>query len=304
MCGPVARRPVLTTAQGSRAAAFGPAEWGLVLAVALMWGSSFLWIDIGLDHFSPPVVSLARIVLGAACLACFPGTRARVERADWPRIAVLGLTWMAVPLLLYPVAQQWVDSSTAGVFNGSMPLFSAVLAALLLRRLPGPAQLAGLAVGFTGVLLVTLSAATGVGGSPLGIGLMVFSTLLYAVAFNLAVPLTQRYGSLPVLLRAQLVAMAVILPFGVWGLPRSEWDLAAAGAMVVLGTLGSGLAFVAASNLGARAGPVRGATAIYLLPVVAMLLGVLVRHEEIPALAIAGVVLVIVGAWLSSRREG
>jgi drug/metabolite transporter (DMT)-like permease len=294
---------MLTTAHGTRPEAFGPAEWALLVAVALVWGSSFLWIAIGLDHFSPPVVSLARIFLGAACLACFPKTRARVERADWPRITLLGLTWMAVPLLLYPIAQQWVDSSTAGTINGSMPLFSAALAALLLRRRPGPAQLAGLAVGFTGVLLVTLSEATGIGGSPLGIGLLVFSTMLYAVAFNLAVPLTQRYGALPVLLRAQLVALAFVLPFGIWGLPRSEWDWGAAGAMVVLGVLGSGLAFVASTTLGARAGPVRGSIPIYFLPVVAMLLGALVRDETIPALAIAGVVLVIIGAWLSSRRE-
>lgn len=300
----MARRPVLTTAPGTHAAAFGPPEWGLLVAVALVWGSSFLWIEIGLEHFSPPVVTLARIVLGAAALACFPGTRARVERADWPRIALLGLTWMAVPLLLYPIAQQWVDSSTAGAINGSMPLFSAALAALLLRRMPRPAQLGGLAVGFTGVLLVTLSEAAGTGGSPLGIGLLLFSTVLYAVAFNLSVPLVQRYGSLPVLLRAQLVAVAVVLPFGIWGLPRSEWDWGAAGAMVVLGVLGSGLAFVASSRLGARAGPVRGSIPIYFLPVVAMLLGALVRHETIPALAIAGVALVIIGAWLSSRREG
>jgi drug/metabolite transporter (DMT)-like permease len=226
-----------------------------------------------------------------------------VDRADWPRIVVLGLTWMAVPLLLYPIAQQWVDSSVAGAINGSMPLFSAALAAVLLRRLPGPRQLSGLAVGFAGVLLVTLSEATGIGGSPLGVSLLLFSTMLYAVAFNLAVPLTQRYGSLPVLLRAQLVAVAFTLPFGIWGLPRSEWDWRAAGAMLVLGVLGSGLAFVASTTLGARAGPVRGSIPIYFLPVVAMLLGALVRHESIPAMAIAGVALVIAGAWLSSRRE-
>jgi drug/metabolite transporter (DMT)-like permease len=294
---------VLTTAPGTHAAAFGPVEWSLLVAIALVWGSSFMWIAIGLDHFSPPVVTLARIVLGAVCLACFPGTRSRVERADWPRLVVLGLTWMAVPLLLYPVAQQWVDSSVAGAVNGSMPLFSAALAAVLLRRMPGPRQLSGLAVGFAGVLLVTLSEAAGVGGSPLGVGLLLFSTMLYAVAFNLAVPLTQRYGSLPVLLRAQLVAVAFTLPFGVWGLPRSDWDWGAAGAMLVLGVLGSGLAFVASTTLGARAGPVRGSIPIYFLPVVAMLLGALVRHESVPAMAIAGVALVILGAWLTSRRE-
>ena len=65
----------------------------------------------------------------------------------------------------------------------------------------------------------------------------------------------------------------------------------------------SGLAFVASTTQGARAGPVRGSIPIYFLPVVAMLLGALVRHETIPALAIAGVALVIAGAWLSSRRE-
>ena len=303
MCAPVARHPVLTTAHGTRPEAFGLTEWGLLAAVALIWGSSFLWIEIGLEHFSPPVVALARIALGAACLACFPGSWARVDRADWPRLALLGLTWMGVPLLLYPIAQQWVDSSTAGAINGSMPLFAAALAALLLRRMPGPVHLVGLAVGFTGVVLVTLSEATGAGGSPLGIGLLLFATVLYAVAFNLAVPLTQRYGSLPVLLRAQLVAIAFVLPFGLWGLPRSEWDWGAAGAMLVLGALGSGIAFVASTTLGARAGPVRGATPIYFLPVVAMLLGALLRDEDIPALAIAGVALVIVGAWLSSRRE-
>jgi drug/metabolite transporter (DMT)-like permease len=73
--------------------------------------------------------------------------------------------------------------------------------------------------------------------------------------------------------------------------------------MVVLGAVGSGLAFVASTILGARAGPVRGSIPIYFLPVVAMLLGTLVRHEIIPGPAIAGVALVIVGAWLSSRRE-
>jgi drug/metabolite transporter (DMT)-like permease len=299
----MARRPVLTTAPGTRPAAFGPAEWALVAAVALMWGSSFLWIAAGLDHFSPPVVTLSRLVLGAAALALFPGTRRPVERADWPRVALLGVVWMAIPLTLYPIAQQWVESSVAGAINGSMPLFSAVLAALFLRRAPRPRQVTGLALGFAGVLLVTLSEATGLGGSPPGIALLVFSTMLYALAFNLAVPLTQRYGALPVLLRAELVAIVLVLPPGLWGLTRSEWDWTAAGAMVLLGVLGSGVAFVAQSTIGARAGPVRGSISIYFLPVVAMLLGAAVRHEAVSAAAVTGVALVIAGAWLSGGRE-
>ncbi|MBP1632283.1 MAG: family transporter, partial [Acidobacteria bacterium] len=72
----------------------------------------------------------------------------------------------------------------------------------------------------------------------------------------------------------------------------------------LLGVLGSGVAFVASTNLGARAGPTRGAIPIYFLPVVAMALGMAVRHERVGPAAIAGVALVIVGAWLASRREG
>jgi drug/metabolite transporter (DMT)-like permease len=117
------------------------------------------------------------------------------------------------------------------------------------------------------------------------------------------VPLTQRYGALPVLLRAELVAIVLVLPPGLWGLTRSEWDWTAAGAMVLLGVLGSGVAFVAQSTIGARAGPVRGSISIYFLPVVAMLLGAAVRHEAVSAAAVTGVALVIAGAWLSGGRE-
>jgi drug/metabolite transporter (DMT)-like permease len=303
VCGPVTRRPVLTTAPGTRPEAFAPLDWGLLTAAALMWGSSFLLIAIGVDHFSPPVVTLARLVLGACALALFPGTRVRVERHDWPRIALVGLVWMGIPLLLVPVAQQWVTSSIAGAANGAMPLFATVFAAILLRKAPGPRQLVGLAIGFGGVLMVTLSGVTGATGSPLGIVLLVLATVFYAIAFNIAVPLTQRYGALPVLLRAQGVAIAFVLPFGLWGLRTSTWDWHAAIAMVPLGVFATGLAFVASSTLSARVGAIRGSVPIYFLPVVAMLLGNLVRHETIPGPAIAGVVLVITGAWLSSRRE-
>ena len=73
--------------------------------------------------------------------------------------------------------------------------------------------------------------------------------------------------------------------------------------MVLLGVFGTGLAFVAMAELGKRVGPTRGAIGIYFIPVVAMVLGVLLRDETIAAAAVAGTALVILGAWLNSRRE-
>lgn len=291
------------TAAGTSSDAFGATEWGLLAGVALVWGASFLFIDIGLDAFSPAVVAFARVGLGAATLLTFPRARQRVRREDLPRIALLGLVWMGAPLMLFPLAQQHVDSSVAGMINGAAPLFTAVVAAAWLRRLPGRWQLVGLVIGFLGVVAIGLPNVRGADASPLGVGLVLLAVTLYGFAFNLAVPLQQRYGSMPVLLRAQLVAAAAILPFAVVGVPSSSWAWPSALAMVVLGVVGTGLAFPAMTTLVGRVGGPRGSIAIYLVPVIAIVLGVVVRGEHVAPVAVAGTGLVIVGAWLTSRRE-
>jgi drug/metabolite transporter (DMT)-like permease len=298
------RPRVLSTAPGTRPEAFGPAEWGLLASVALMWGSSFLWIAIGLEAFRPGLITLVRIVLGAAALGILSRSRNPVAREDWPRIVLLALVWTAIPLLLFPIAQDLgVASSTAGMINGAVPLFTAVFAAILLRRAPGRVQIAGLVVGFAGVVMISLPAAGGSSGSALGTALALLATVLYGIAANITVPLQQRYGALPVIFRAQLVALVVVLPFGLAALPGSRWSWGSALAMVALGVFGTGLAYVASSILLGRAGPTRGAVSIYFIPVVALVLGVTLRDEEVSPIALAGIALVLVGAWLTSRRE-
>ncbi|HEX8135806.1 MAG TPA: EamA/RhaT family transporter, partial [Actinomycetes bacterium] len=84
-------RRLLEAGSGSRTEAFGAQEWLLLSGVALIWGSSFLFIDIGLEAFRPGVVALARLGLGVAALALFPAARRPVDRADLPRVALLGL---------------------------------------------------------------------------------------------------------------------------------------------------------------------------------------------------------------------
>jgi drug/metabolite transporter (DMT)-like permease len=298
------RSRVLTTAPGTRPEAFGPAEWGLLASVALMWGSSFLWIAIGLEAFRPGLITLVRIVLGAAAIGILRRSRDPVAREDWPRIVLLALVWTAIPLLLFPIAQDLgVASSTAGMINGAVPLFTAVFAAILLRRAPGRVQIGGLVVGFAGVVMISVPAAGDSSGSALGTALALLATVLYGIAANITVPLQQRYGALPVIFRAQLVALVVVLPFGLAALPGSRWSWASALAMVVLGVFGTGLAYVASSTLLGRAGPTRGAVSIYFIPVVALVLGVTLRDEEVSPIALVGIALVLVGAWLTSRRE-
>lgn len=293
----------ITTAPGTRTEAFGPLEGALLASTSLMWGSSFLWIAEGLEAFPPVVVTLSRLALGALTLAFIPATRRPVDRADLPRVALLGLVWMAIPLTLFPIAQQSVDSSIAGMINGGTPLFAAFVAAILLGRKPGPAQLAGILVGFGGVILITVPSASGDGGSISGMLLIILATSMYGLAVNLSVPLAQRYGSVPVLLRTQLVALIAVTPFGLMGLGDSTWSWSAAGAMVALGALSTGLAFVAMTELAKRVGGTRASIGIYSVPMVATILGIMFRAERPAGLAFVGMGLVIVGAWLSSRRE-
>lgn len=298
-----ARRRLVETAEGRSTDAYGASEWALLAFTASVWGSSFLWMDIGLDAFAPGVITWARIALGALALSLVPRARRPLPREDWPRLALLGMVWMGIPLTLFPIAQQWVDSALTGMLNAGVPLTSALWATLLLRRLPGRIQLAGLVIGFAGIVAISVPELGGAGSTALGVVLVLTAITLYGLATNLTVPLQQAHGSLPVILRMQLVALVAVTPMGIIGLGDSTFSWGPALSMLPLGMLGTGLAFVAMATLVGRVGSARGSIAIYFTPVVAIVLGVWLRDDEVTVAALAGTVLVLVGAWLTSRRE-
>jgi drug/metabolite transporter (DMT)-like permease len=117
------------------------------------------------------------------------------------------------------------------------------------------------------------------------------------------VPLQQRYGALPVMFRVQLGALAMTAPFGLFGLGGSTFAWDSFAAVVALGVFGTGVAFVAMGTLLGRVGAARGSIAVYFVPVIALFAGVLFRDEHVAALSIVGMVLVIIGAALTSRSE-
>ena len=298
-----ARRPLIETAHGTRREAFRAQEWALLVAIALMWGSSFVFIEIGLEHFEPGLIAFLRVAIGALTLAFLPGSRGRVDRADLPRIVLLGVVWMGAPLLLFPIGQQWIDSSVAGMINGAVPICAAVTAAILLRRPPAARQLAGVAIGFLGVVLVLWPEARSADATALGAGLILLAVVFYGLAVNLAVPLQQRYGALPVLVRAQAAALIVLAPAALIGLLDSEFAWSSTLAVVALGFFGTGWAFVAMTTLVGRVGATRGSVATYFIPVVAIALGVVFEDETVVAISLLGTALVLAGAYLTSRRE-
>lgn len=301
---PPAARPrrLISTAEGTSTHPFTPTDWGLLLIPSLIWGASFLLIAEGLEAFEPGLVTLLRIVFGFGALAAIPAARhTTIDRDDWPRIALVGVVWIAFPMTMFPLAEQWISSSVTGMLNGSMPLFSAAVAGLLLRRLPGRSQLLGLAAGFVGVVAISLPSLQGGSRAALGPSLVVLAMVSYGFATNLVVPLQQRYGTVPVIWRAQAVAIVLTAPFGLAGVPSSHFAWKPLAAVFVLGAVGTGLAFIAAGTLMGRVGATRGSVLAYLIPVVALVLGVVFRDESVEAIALGGLALVLAGAFLTTR---
>lgn len=297
------RRPLFSTEAGTRPGAFGPTEWSLLTAVALIWGSSFLLIELGLEAFEPGLISWLRIVTGLVTLTFFPAARTPVDREDRSRIAILGLTWVAIPFVLFPIAQQHIDSALTGMLNALVPIFAALFAAVFLRAMPGRVQRLGIALGFIGAVGISLPAVQGSGASTLGVVLVALATVFYGLSINLAIPLQHRYGGPAVLMRALAVAAIVTAPFGLIGVSGSRWSLTSAVAVAVLGVGGTGVAFVLMAAFVGRVGPTRGGVAIYFIPIVSIALGVVFLAESVTPIQVAGTGLVLVGAGLTSRKE-
>lgn len=296
-------RGVLSTSVGTHRGAFAGLDWALFASIGLIWGSSFLLTAVALDSFQPGLITWLRVGLGAVSLWLVPAARAPLARADRPRLVALSLLWVAVPFTLFPLAQQWISSGLTGLLNGALPIFATTIGAVMLRRLPGRAQALGLAVGFAGVAAIAApSLATG-STEALGVLLALAAVSCYGFAINIAAPLTQRYGALPVMARMLCLASLWTAPLGLVALEGSSFTWGAGAAVAALGLLGTGLAFVLMGRLVSRVGSARASVATYLIPVVSLVLGAVFLDERVRALSVAGICLVIAGAVLSSRKE-
>ncbi len=301
--GQSGRPPIFSTARGSQPGAFGPVDWALLAGVALIWGSSYLLIDIGLEALSPAVVTWVRVTLGFLVMAALPATRRPVDRADWRRITVLALVWTSFPFLLSPISQQHIDSALAGMINSLIPIFAATIAMVFLRTLPGIRQVSGLLLGLVGAISLGLPAASESPAAAWGVSLAVVAAAFYGLGLNLAVPLQQRYGGPAVMTRVLGISSVAIAPFAIAGLGDSAWEAGPVAAVTVLGLVNTGVGFLLMVMFAGRVGPTRGGVAIYFLPIVAILLGTVFRSEIVLPIQWIGTAVVLFGAWLTSRRE-
>ncbi len=281
----------------------GAADWLLLVVPGVIWGASFLFIAEGLRAIGPYGVTFVRILVGFATLAVFPAARRPVARSAWPGVALLAVLWIAFPLSLFPFAEQRVSSALTGMLNGANPLFTAIVAAALARRAHSRGVVAGLAVGLTGAVLVAWPTMHEGRSSVDGVLLILAALVSYGFALNLARPLQQRHGALPVIWRAQAIALLVTAPLGLPDLLAARWTPGPLLALLALGALGTGMAYVVMAVAAGRLGSTRASATTFLIPPVALVLGLVVRGERVALLSVIGCVACVAGAWLMRRAQ-
>ena len=283
---------------------FGVTDWLLALGMALTWGSSFLLIDIVIRYAPTSFVPFGRSFFGMVALFLVPGSRNKITREHWPKIWVLGLIWMALPFFLFPIAERTVASSIAGMMNGALPVVVIVVTSVWMRTKPSTQRIVAVLVGFLGIVLIAVpSINEGSSADVRGIFYLLAALMCYAVALNIARPLQAIYPPATLMLRVVLISTVLSAPLGLYSLRTTTFTFALFGATVVLGALGSGIAFLLFGTLLKRTGTVRAMIPTYFTPIVGTLLGVLFNDEKVLSLSIVGMLIVIFGAWLTSRPE-
>jgi drug/metabolite transporter (DMT)-like permease len=285
----------------------GSRTWFLpgFIALGAIWGSSFLFIKVGISQLHPLYVTLGRVITGAVVLlALLALARDRLPREPWlwAHLAVLGTIGVAIPFTLFGYGEQRIPSLLAGIWNSTTPLVALPLAALVFRteRL-SLRRVIGIGLGFAGALIV-LGVWQAVEGAALTGQLMCFCA---AACYGIAIPYQKRFiaghpASTLSLTAAQLIVatglLAVAAPVAA-GPPPAIPSLRpeVIGSVVALGALGTGIAFVIHLRNNRLVGASLSSMVTYLIPVFAVLVGVVVLDEPLTWHQPLGALVVLAG---------
>jgi drug/metabolite transporter (DMT)-like permease len=294
-------RTLADSVEGTSDRDFALVDWGQLVVVAVIFGSAFLWIALALRSIDPGTLSFDRVMLGAAAVSILPSARCTIRRVDWPRLGLASFFGIAAPVFLFALAEERIPSALAGMLVSAIPIMTAVVAAIETRTWPSRRRSAGLAVGLVGIVLLIAPDLSGGGGQALGVGMVLGAVLAYSIASTLYAPLQQTYGSLRVTLWLLILSTVMLLPLGLLGLQDSSIEPLSISALLILGVVGTGVVWALFVGLIGRVGAVRSSVAGYLVPIVALLLGVVFLSEQIEWIQAGGVTVTLIGGYIVSR---
>jgi drug/metabolite transporter (DMT)-like permease len=280
----------------------------MLIALALIWGSSFLFIKVAVRELTPATLIVGRLGLAALSLGALvpfvvgTGETARQLRENWVWLVVVALVNTAIPFWLLSWGETRIDSGLASIIQASVPIFNAVIAFVAFRevRVTG-IRLVGVAVGFLGVALL-------VGAQPEGKVLGALAVVGMAFCYGLGGLLTGRYLSsarpIVVSFASTAIATLVALPFGAAQAPGHLPSWKTIGCVVALGVPGTALAYLLFFGLITGAGAAYASLVTYLIPPIALAYGAIFLDERFGASAFGGLALILAGVALGTGAVG
>jgi drug/metabolite transporter (DMT)-like permease len=276
----------------------------ILTLLALIWGASFMLIKIADRQLTPATLILGRLASAAMLLAVIAFVRlgpretlAQIRRA-WFWLVVVGIVNTAVPFWLLSWGEKRIDSGLASIIQGAVPIFNALLAFAFFREeRVGGLRLVGLAIGFVGVALL-------VGEQPHGKLLAALAVVAMALCYAIGTLLAGRYlrGTPPlvVALASTAVSTIAVLPAGIIQAPAEMWHGETIAAILVLGFVGTAIAYLLFFALIQRAGANYATLVTYLVPPIALAYGAIFLGESFGGIAVGALALILIGVALAT----
>lgn len=274
-------------------------HWIAFIGLGLIWGSSFLWIKIAVQEMGPITLVAYRVLFGLL----FGIAVVYFQRAKWPStfkewlpLLVLGMTNIAIPFFLISWGELVIDSGVASILDATVPLFTILVAHFLLHddKMTIPKVL-GLLMGFAGVVVLMSKDIGASSGSLLGQAAVIIASVFYAASSIIARKYTEDTPAIfrsvgPLVSATGVMWLASFLVEAPVKVPNTSmiWI-----ALLWLGILGSGFAFILLYYLIHEIGPTRATMVTYLFPLGGVTLGVLFLHEQLTWQVATGAILII-----------
>ena len=273
-----------------------------LLVLGAIWGSSYLFIKVGVRDFSPPALVEIRLVCAAPLLVAFALRRYGLTalRAAWREALVLGIANAAIPFTLIAWGERHVDSGVAAVANSSVPIFVAILAVWFVpsERSTG-LRLVGVALGLVGVAILAGVHPAGGWWGAAGTGAVVLASVSYAVS-NLYAGRRMRVGGPVLAAGSMVVALVILAPFAAVSLPSHAPGWKSVGSGVALGLLGTALAQILSYRMIRIWGSSRSVLVAYMLPAFALLYGAIFLSEPLTWQKVLGLLMILAGVALGA----
>ena len=278
-----------------------------LLVLAAFWGASFLFLRVAAPEFGPIPLIAVRVAIAALFLLPFLVSRVGFGgfRRYWKPILVVGATNSALPFCLLAFSTLYLTAGFTAIVNATSPLFGAIIAWVWLADRLNRNQVAGLLIGFLGVIvLVWDQISFRFDGASLAIPAAILASFLYGFAANFTKRYLLKANALTVATGSQISTTLVLLPMAVFLWPEEPVSFWAWMSAIILGIGGTGIAYILYFGLITRIGPTQAISVTFLVPLFAVLWGGLLIGEKLTHHMVAGCLIILVGTALVTRLIG